>query len=134
MRGLATRYGGDRAVTDVARVLRLPGFMHRGKNTWITMSSTATRHADKSDWPASLFNEPPQTLTDPKTSSPHRSGGDSSPSGLDWAWTKDRMRTGEVSDQQLEKELAAARQDKRNPEDYAKRTVARARQSIEMER
>ena len=43
MRGLAIRYGGDRAVTDVARVLRLPGFMHRGKNTWITMSSTATK-------------------------------------------------------------------------------------------
>ena len=38
MRGLATRYGGDRAVTDVSRVLRLPGFKHRGKNTWITMS------------------------------------------------------------------------------------------------
>ena len=43
MRGLAIKYGGDRAVTDVSRVLRLPGFKHRGKNTWITMSSTSAK-------------------------------------------------------------------------------------------
>ena len=36
MRGLANEYGGDRAATDVSRVLRLPGFKHRGRDSWIT--------------------------------------------------------------------------------------------------
>ena len=88
MRGLAIRYGGDPAVTDVSRVLRLPGFKHRGKNTWITMSSTSADHSVKSDWPDRLFlpldeSSHPQS----KNPSPHRSGGDASPSGRDWAWT-----------------------------------------------
>ena len=43
------------------------------------------------------------------------------------------MRAGNVSNEELEKELAAARQDKRDPADYARRTIARARQSLAME-
>ncbi|MCY4588744.1 MAG: DNA-primase RepB domain-containing protein [Bryobacterales bacterium] len=134
MRGLATKYGGDRSVTDVSRVLRLPGFKHRGKNTWITMSSTSADHSVKSDWPDRLFlpfeeSSSPQSNSSP----PHRSGGDSSPSGRDWAWTKDQIRGG-VSPEELEKQLAAARTDKRDPSDYAKRTVARAREAVDMDR
>ncbi len=135
MRGLAIRYGGDRAVTDVSRVLRLPGFKHRGKNTWITMSSTSAKHSSKPDWPESLFVEPDRApLAQRKSSSPHRSGGDTSPSGHDWGWTKDRIREGNVSDEELESQLAAARTDKHDPADYARRTVVRARESVSMER
>ena len=134
MRGLATRYGGDRAVTDVSRVLRLPGFKHRGKNTWITMSSTSAKLSSKSDWPDALFQSREQpAVSKSKSSSPHRSGGDTSPSGQDWAWTKERIREGILSDDELEKQLAAARTDKRDPDDYARRTVARARESVSME-
>ena len=134
MRGLATRYGGDRAVTDVSRVLRLPGFKHRGKNTWITMSSTAAKHSSKPDWPAALFVEPDRAASPvSKDSSPHRSGGDTSPSGRDWGWTKDQLRDN-VPAEELEKQLATARTDKRDPADYAKRTVARAKESLAMER
>lgn len=135
MRGLATRYGGDRAVTDVSRVLRLPGFKHRGKNTWITMSATSSKLTAKEEWPAVLFVKPERTASfKRKSSSPHRAGGDTSPSGHDWGWTKDRMREGTMSDAELEQQLAAARPDKRDPADYAKRTVARARESLAMER
>ena len=135
MRGLATRYGGDRSVTDVSRVLRLPGFKHRGKNTWITMSSTSSKLTTRADWPSALFEEPQRTANlKGKSSSPHRSGGDTSPSGHDWGWTKDRMREGTMSDAELEQQLAAARPDKRDPADYARRTVARARESLAMER
>ena len=134
MRGLAIKYGGDRAVTDVSRVLRLPGFKHRGKNTWITMSSTSAVMSEKKDWPAALFVEPNRAPSAPrKSSSPHRSGGDTSPSGHDWGWTKDRLRDG-VSPEELETQLAKARPDKRDPADYAKRTVTRARESLAMER
>ncbi|MCY4584454.1 MAG: DNA-primase RepB domain-containing protein, partial [Bryobacterales bacterium] len=135
MRGLATKYGGDRSVTDVSRVLRLPGFKHRGKNTWITMSSTSATHSVKSDWPDRLFLPIEESSNshsiDP---SPHRSGGDSSPSGRDWAWTKDQIRTGSVPDEIIEKQLAEARTDKRDPADYAKRTVTRAREAVNLDR
>ena len=135
MRGLAIRYGGDRAVTDVSRVLRLPGFKHRGKNTWITMSATSAKLSSKQDWPGDLFVEPDRApSTRSNSSSPHRSGGDTSPSGHDWGWTKDRLREGAVTDEELEQQLAAARPDKRDPADYAKRTVARAKESLAMER
>lgn len=135
MRGLATRYGGDRSVTDVSRVLRLPGFKHRGKNTWITMSATSSKVASKSAWPSSLFEDHHRSSGSRSVnSSPHRAGGDTSPSGHDWGWTKDRMREGAMSDTELEQQLAAARPDKRNPADYARRTVARARESLAMER
>ena len=134
MRGLATKYGGDRSVTDVSRVLRLPGFKHRGKNTWITMSSTSAKLSSKQDWPAALLKEPERaTSLQSKSSSPHRAGGDTSPSGHDWGWTKDQLREG-VAPDELEIRLAQARPDKRDPTDYAKRTVARARESLEMER
>ena len=134
MRGLATRYGGDRSVTDVSRVLRLPGFKHRGKNTWITMSSTSAKLSSKQDWPDALFQSHDRpAVSKTKNSSPHRAGGDASPSGHDWAWTKDRIREGNISDDELEKQLAAARTDKRDPADYARRTVARARESVSME-
>ena len=134
MRGLATKYGGDRAVTDVSRVLRLPGFKHRGKNTWITMSATAANRSIKKDWPSVLLRVPERTtVLHSKSSSPHRSGGDTSPSGHDWGWTKDQLRQ-DVDPAELETRLAAARPDKRNPADYAKRTVARARESLAMER
>ena len=134
MRGIATKYGGDRAVTDVSRVLRLPGFKHRGKNTWITMSSTSSKKSSKSDWPQSLFIEPQRAASSSrKSSSPHRAGGDTSPSGHDWGWTKDRLRDG-FSPEELEIQLAASRPDKRDPQDYAKRTVSRARESLAMER
>ena len=133
MRGLATRYGGDRSVTDVSRVLRLPGFKHRGKNTWITMSATSAQMSEKKDWPSALFVEPDRTTNSkPKSSSPHRSGGDTSPSGHDWGWTKDQLREGFASDD-LEIRLAQARPDKHDPTDYAKRTVARAKESLAME-
>ncbi len=133
MRGLATRYGGDRSVTDVSRVLRLPGFKHRGKNTWITMSATSAQMSEKKDWPDALFVKPDRAPSAMRSnSSPHRSGGDTSPSGHDWGWTKDQLREG-VAPDELEIRLAQARPDKRDPADYAKRTVARAKESLAME-
>ena len=57
MRGLAHEYGGDRAATDVSRVLRLPGFKHRGRDSWIHMSATGQKITEKKDWPEQLFVE-----------------------------------------------------------------------------
>ncbi|MDE0389685.1 MAG: hypothetical protein OXI75_13375 [Rhodospirillales bacterium] len=60
-------------------------------------------------------------------------GGDRSPSGQDWGQTRDRLRAGE-SPEAIEDEIRARRSDKHNPDDYARRTVRRARESLSMER
>ena len=140
MRGLAHEYGGDRGPqTDVSRVLRLPGFKHRGRDSWIHMSATGQKIAEKKDWPEQLFAErdPERELRGKPAvkqgSSPDRTGGDTSPSGRDWANTKDRLRAG-ADDAAIEREIEARRQDKRNPADYAKRTVAKAKESLALER
>ncbi len=183
MRGLVREYGGDPAATDVSRVLRLPGFKHRGRGDWITMSATHEAAAPLEVWPKQLFEErrpvdpdidnlrkanvrcepgaeggwdctevsqneylgnfesPAQaaetlmgTSVTKKRSAPSRSsGGDTSASGRDWARTRDGLRRGE-SPAAIEKELATKRADKRNPSNYAKRTVARAVASLAMER
>ena len=138
MRGLADEYGGDRAATDVTRVLRLPGFKHRGRSTWITMSATRQKVTEKKDWPPRLFREPkrePATATR-KSASKRGSlpaGGDKSPSGQDWARTRDGLRRGE-NPGAIEHEIEKKRQDKHNPADYARRTVQRAAASLALER
>ena len=57
MRGLAREYGGDRAATDVSRVLRLPDFKHRSRGDWISMSATGQQPASREQWPGRLFQE-----------------------------------------------------------------------------
>lgn len=136
MRGLASEYGGDPAATDVTRVLRLPGFKHRGRGSWVSMSATKAAPADREDWPERLFDTEEREAGKAKSGSrsPSRSGGgDRSPSGRDWGEARDRLRSGEDPDA-LEDEIRLRRQDKRNPADYARRTVRRARESVEMDR
>ena len=136
MRGLAAEYGGDPAATDVSRVLRLPGFKHRGRGSWVSMSATNAAPADREDWPERLFQseEREARKAKPGSRSLRRSpGGDRSPSGRDWGQARDRLRAGEDQDV-IEDEIRARRQDKHNPADYARRTVQRAAESLEMER
>lgn len=136
MRGLASEYGGDPAATDVSRVLRLPGFKHRGRGSWVSMSATNAAPADREDWPEHLFRTEEREGRKSKSGSRSLSrsaGGDRSPSGRDWGESRDRLRSGEDPDA-LEDEIRLRRQDKRNPADYARRTVQRAAESLELER
>ena len=136
MRGLASEYGGDPAATDVSRVLRLPGFKHCGRGSWVSMSATNAEAADRQDWPERLFLSEEREARQEKTGSRSLSrtpGGDRSPSGRDFGQAKDRLREGEDRDA-LEDEIRLRRQDKHNPADYARRTVRRAAESLELER
>ena len=136
MRGLAAEYGGDPAATDVSRVLRLPGFKHRGRGSWVSMSVTNAGPAPREDWPRRLFDSEEREAGKEKSRSRSLSrtgGGDRSPSGRDWGDARDRIRKGEDPDA-LEDEIRLRRQDKRNPADYARRTVRRARESLDLDR
>ncbi len=136
MRGLTVKYGGDPAATDVSRVLRLPGFKHRGRGSWVTMSATGEEPAGREDWPERLFRlgerDAPRPAKD-KRPSRRSGGGDRSPSGRDWGESRERLRAGEDRDA-LKDEIRLRRQDKHNPADYAHRTVERAAESLELER
>lgn len=133
MTGLALRYGGDRSVADVARVMRLPGFRNKkpGRGdalvTWVELNGPLVDPESFGDLPAAskAAEGGPSAVrrpTAPGTSQSER----------DWAWVRGRLRRGE-NPATLAAELEASRQDKPKPGYYADRTVRRARESLEVE-
>lgn len=132
MMGLAIRYGGDRSVADVARVLRLPGFRNKkpGRRdalvTWDYQGGQPVRPGG--------FKELP---LEPKGASRRRASGGRvngwrSQSERDWAWVRDRLRRG-ADPAALKSVLESSRQDKPKPGYYADRTVRRAQESLAIE-
>ena len=120
-KGLAIRYGADTQVIDVARVLRIPGYRNwkRGGTPWSLVASTG-RLAQVPEFPSDL-------------PVPAAEGGDSSPSGRDWAWVRGELRASR-DPETLVAELAGRRGDKPQPLAYARRTVDRAVESLRAER
>lgn len=133
MTGLALRYGGDRSVADVARVMRLPGFRNKkpGRGdalvTWVERNGPFVDPESFGDLPA------PPPAADGRPMPVRRAPGPgTSQSERDWAWARSRLRRGE-NPAALAAELEASRQDKPKPGYYADRTVRRARESLEVE-
>ena len=139
LRRLAHHYGTDRAATDCARVLRLPGFRSRKRDVPVRL----LRYRQG---PPSSLEDFPQDLPVPDGSWPPRTGdpgrrslsgfpgtgGDTSKSGQDWAWTREQLRRGR-NPAEVQAELAARRPDKSNPDQYARRTVDNAQRSLASE-
>lgn len=134
VKGLAGRYGADTQVIDVARVLRLPGY-----NNWkrggapCRLVSSSGRVAQLSEFPSDLPAPPAAPVAAPPGRRAASGGGDSSPSGRDWAWVRAQLRQGR-DPQALVGELAERRSDKPRPGAYARRTVERAAGSLRAER
>ena len=137
LRRMAHHYGTDRAATDCARVLRLPGFRSRKRDAPVRLlryrQGPPSRLEDFSGnipqlkevyRPASPAGPPGRNSTVARGP-----GGDTSPSGMDWAWTREQLRKGrDVAE--VKAELAARRPDKSNPAQYASRTVENAERSL----
>ena len=126
-KALAVRYGADTQVTDVARVLRLPGYRNwkRGGTLCSLVCSTG-RVARVREFPAiGEVTEPAPVAAMPTDAPMRSSGGDTSPSGRDWAWVRQQLRAG-ADPEALTTELAARRDDKPHPLAYARRTVDNA--------
>ena len=134
VKGLAGRYGADTQVIDVARVLRLPGY-----NNWkrggapCRLVSSSGRVAQLSEFPSDLPAPQAPAVVPPAGRPAASGGGDSSPSGRDWAWVRQQLRQGR-DPEALVQELAARRSDKPRPQAYARRTVERACGSLRAER
>ena len=130
MRALAARYGGDRAATDVSRVMRMPGFRNKKPGragaliTWAWHGGPLVR---PEDFPG---------LAVPEQKPAGRSGGrrkmppgHHSQSERDWAAAGDALRSGEAPETVISR-LEQERQDKPNPGYYARRTVRRKEEEI----
>ena len=130
MRALADRYGGDRAATDVSRVMRMPGFRNKKPGragalvTWAWHGGPLVR---PEDFPG---------LVAPERKPAGRSGGRRkmppghySQSERDWAAAGDALRGGEAPETVISR-LEQQRQDKPNPGYYARRTVRRKEEEI----
>ena len=130
MRALADRYGGDRAATDVSRVMRMPGFRNKKPGragalvTWAWHGGPLVR---PEDFPG---------LAAPEQKPAGRAGGRRkmppghySQSERDWAAAGDALRSGEAPETVISR-LEQQRQDKPNPGYYARRTVRRKEEEI----
>ena len=130
MRALAGRYGGDRAATDVSRVMRLPGFRNKkaGRGgaliTWAWHGGPLVR---LEDFPG---------LAVPKQKAARQTGagrrippGHYSQSERDWSAAGDALRSGEAPETVIPR-LEQQRQDKPDPGYYARRTVRRKAEEL----
>ncbi len=129
MRRLAGHYKGDSSVSDVTRVMRLPGFRNK-KPDRDDAPVVWTPHDGGPVLPELFAHLPPPDKAPPargeKKDTERR---ELSQSDRDWAYVKDQLRRG-TAPQRLVAHLEQTRQDKHNPRDYAERTVRKARAAL----
>ncbi len=127
-RRLVAAFGGNVAATDVRRVCRLPGVLNWKHSppaivaavfTDTAIWATSPVPASRDRWTTSLPGGVMRRRARPGAQA-------LSQSELDWRAVRLALARGAIVQDQLVCELAKARQDKRRPADYARRTVARA--------
>ena len=137
MRSLAARYGGDPACSEVARVMRWPGYRNQKQGRagemvrWIDRGGRPVTPEDFRALPAPEMHTArdaplaPGRGRRPTRERPNRI----SQSERDWAWVKDQLKAG-ANPLQLREELARRRADKAKPDAYAALTVEKAMRAV----
>jgi hypothetical protein len=121
LKGLAEAFGGDRACTNCARVLRLPGFFNRKYNPAFPV--TSEMRAIQSEYSPSDFRlELPIVTVQPNAINQPRPLGSQTRSESDWRWVMAQLDAG-IPVQEIVQTLANIRCDKPNPYYYAHRTA-----------
>jgi hypothetical protein len=122
LKTLAATFGGDRACTDCARVLRLPGFFNRkyAPAFPVTLASDAIPTV----YSAKDFRLEMQLVcqADSGSANVHRPLRSGTQSENDWAWVMAQLAAGTPA-YRIVQMLIALRCDKPNPLYYARRTV-----------
>lgn len=133
-RAMALAYDADRAATDVARVLRIPGF-----NNWkydppyrVTAQKLSETVCIPSDFHVELRAEPLPWLQS-ASERPQLKPNHVSQSERDWAETLSRLENNEKP-AAVQDWLRNKRQDKPNPDFYAALTVRKALAELERRR
>lgn len=135
LHSLANHFGGDPAATDATRVLRVPGFVNRkyaGDGEFIVQARQESGR---------IYSLREFTVNDDSPDSA-RLAGDSSRSPLprghksqseaDWAYAKRALARGDDPEEVMCRIADYRAHDKHDPEDYAKRTVLKARAGIQV--
>ena len=128
LHALAREFGGDRAATDSARVLRLPGFLNQKyeEEFRVAVRSGTGRNYQLGDFRLRDDSDPNDrqprhTVRKPHLSEPRHV----SQSERDWAYVKNALARGKDPNE-LIRQLAISRADKPDPEYYARLTVTKA--------
>jgi hypothetical protein len=128
MRGMSKEFGGDPAATDSTRVLRLPGFFNKKyeDSHRIEARQLASQTYNPSDFKVVLESRQiPAEATARKPATDESTSHNRTPSEHDWAWVMRKLQRGE-SLAVLVQKVADYRDDKPNPQYYARLTVTRA--------
>ncbi len=128
MRAMVREFGGDPAATDSTRVLRLPGFFnkkyangHRIEARQFTSETYRPGNFIISLEASQTASESPVQASKAEPGATHQR----TPSEYDWAWVMRKLERGEPLDKLIQK-VAEYRDDKPNPQYYARLTVTRA--------
>jgi hypothetical protein len=133
LRSLAVQFNGDRAATDISRVLRLPGFENRKYNEQFLVraiqETDAIYHlrdfAIHEDSP-----EAPRRLSDGQGPPRRMPNGHRSQSEADWAYAKRALARGDNAEQVIQRIADYRADDKADPTYYARLTVIKAQLSL----
>jgi hypothetical protein len=136
LHALAREFNGDRAATDSARVLRVPGFMNKKYefDFMVTVNSQADRTYHLEDF--KMCTESVDSEYGHPRNSPRRTGKSEAQSitqsERDWAYVKSALVNG-ADPERLIEQLARSREaDKSNPQYYARLTVTKALADLDM--
>jgi len=128
-RGLARTFDADAGVWDSARVLRLPGFRNHKYETphYVVEipSSPPPYRLRPLDFPVFPAEPTPQAVEPDDVTTHREASSHHSQSERDWAFANRALARGE-DPAAIKQKIAAFRQDKHNPADYAERTVDKA--------
>jgi hypothetical protein len=135
-RRMVQEFGADRAATDSARVLRLPGFFNKKYDQPFRVSAEARSSEVYQFGDFKLSHDPAQAVQHYSHAPRAQAAldrGQKSASEHDWNWVARRLDRGESIETLIQK-LTDYRDDKPNPSYYARRTVTRAYAHVALSR
>jgi hypothetical protein len=126
-RRMVQEFGADPAATDSSRVLRLPGFINKKyAQAFRVVAEPHSRETYRlQDFNLSRNHSEHHAVTPAGPSGTQSSLTGRTQSERDWKWAVRHVQQGEPIETVIQT-LAAYRDDKANPEYYARRTVTRA--------
>lgn len=134
MRELVREFGADPAATDSARVMRVPGFVnHKRHPTHLVRAerlSTKIYAPDAFPRPEQDDRNPMPEGTPMSTGARATRRGHLSQSELDWAYAKRALARGEPPESVIASIANYRRNEKADPEYYARLTVSKASQEL----
>jgi hypothetical protein len=130
LHAMAREFDADRAATDAARVLRIPGFLNKKYEQDFLVSARQQTDQLYHPWDFNLRAESVEADRRDVANAPRKTGPSgtrpTSQSERDWAYVKNALANG-VDPEELIRQLAHSRAaDKSDPQYYARLTVTKA--------